>query len=268
MDLCISNIAWEADQNEEVYSLMQKYWFTGLEIAPKKVWKNFPLVNEKESVLFLQALKKYGISPAAMQGLHFWTQDLFLFKTEDERHNLLEYTKSCLGHWAKIWIKSFIFWSPKNRIIPDHMNEQDSHIIAQDFFNNLWDYAQSLWVYVCIEPNPEIYGWNFLLTTQEALKFVVELSHPHIKLHADLGTMIENNEDLSSIETVISYISHFHISEPYLELIQKRENHAALFQSLKHFNGYISVEMKATSTENIENVLKYVSSHKNQLRVS
>ena len=38
MKLAVSNIAWEPDEDEAVYTLMQKYGVTGVEIAPTKIW--------------------------------------------------------------------------------------------------------------------------------------------------------------------------------------------------------------------------------------
>ena len=45
MNLSISNIAW-ADENDNcVYSLMQKYGYTGLEIAPTRIFPENPYSN-------------------------------------------------------------------------------------------------------------------------------------------------------------------------------------------------------------------------------
>ena len=52
----------------------------------------------------------------------------------------------------------------------------------------------------------------------------------------DLGTVIENEEDIISIiENNYDKINHIHISEPNLESIQKRELHKKLAQKLKGF---------------------------------
>ena len=39
MQLSISNIGWAAENDRQVYGLMKKYGFQGLEIAP---YENFP----------------------------------------------------------------------------------------------------------------------------------------------------------------------------------------------------------------------------------
>ena len=42
MKLSISNIAWSADQDEKVYGMMQQLGFTGLEIAPTRIFPEKP----------------------------------------------------------------------------------------------------------------------------------------------------------------------------------------------------------------------------------
>jgi len=37
MQLSISNIAWDSQHDQKIYSLMQKYGFCGLEIAPTRI---------------------------------------------------------------------------------------------------------------------------------------------------------------------------------------------------------------------------------------
>ena len=42
MDLSISNIGWEALHDQEVYALMKACGFTGLEIAPTRIFPENP----------------------------------------------------------------------------------------------------------------------------------------------------------------------------------------------------------------------------------
>jgi len=257
MKLAISNIAWDKENNEQVYQLMQKYWFTWLEIAPTKVFDNFLNANQQEKKDFLDNLSTYNINPIAMQSLLFWKPELKLF---DEKSNeqLFEYMVKLIDLWSDLWIKSLIFWSPKNRIY-EGITKEEAIDIATDFFRKIWDYATKKWVNICIEPNPEIYWWNFMCNTRETLNFVKGINNPWIKLHLDLWTIIANNEDLNIINEVKNYITHFHISEPYLEVITDRKEHTKIVKLLRWYDWYYSIEMKWTSIENIEKALILVS---------
>ena len=42
MKLAISNIAWETGEDEQVYALMRKYGYSGLEIAPTRFFERDP----------------------------------------------------------------------------------------------------------------------------------------------------------------------------------------------------------------------------------
>jgi sugar phosphate isomerase/epimerase len=53
-------------------------------------------------------------------------------------------------------------------------------------------------------------------------------------------------------------ISHVHISEPYLEIIKKRDIHKELLKILKenNYDKYVSIEMK--TVENIEDIFNVI----------
>lgn len=257
MKLAISNIAWDKENNEQVYKLMQKYWFTWLEIAPTKIFDDFTKTTKEEKESFVNNLKKYNIKVVAMQSLLFWKPELKLFE-ENWRKLLFDYLVKLIDFWSEIWVKSFIFGSPKNRIY-ETITKNKAIEIATEFFKKIWDYANSKWVYICIEPNPEIYWWNFMCKTRETLDFVKNINNYWIKLHLDLWTIIINNEDLNIIKEAKSYITHFHISEPHLEVIEEKKEHKKVKELLNWYNWYCSIEMKWTTLENIEKSLILVS---------
>ena len=41
--LAVSNIAWEPAEDGAVYALMRKYGFSGLEIAPTRIFETAPV---------------------------------------------------------------------------------------------------------------------------------------------------------------------------------------------------------------------------------
>ena len=257
MKLAISNIAWEKINDETIYHLMQKYWFTWLEIAPTKTFDNFLEITYNEINEFKNNLNKFWIELVAAQSLLFWKPELKLFDKK-RREELKKYMIQIIDFASRLWIKSLVFWSPKNRIY-ENISHNKAIEIAKSFFQEIWDCAYKKWVYVCIEPNPEIYWWNFMCNTIETLDFVKYINNPWIKLHLDLWTIIINNEDINIILEAKNHITHFHISEPYLEVIQEREFHYQLKELLSWYDGYYSIEMKWTNIENIEKSLILIS---------
>lgn len=124
---------------------------------------------------------------------------------------------------------------------------------------------------IAIEANPVIYGTNFINDTLSAYKLVKDICNSSIKINYDLGTVIENNENINDIEKYFDKINHIHISEPYLGLIKKRDIHVKLFDILQSndYKGFISIEMKKQENiSDIENILQYISELNNGNRHS
>ena len=48
MKLSISNIAWEPSEDKEVFELIKKYGFEGIELAPPKLFKDLSNVTNSE----------------------------------------------------------------------------------------------------------------------------------------------------------------------------------------------------------------------------
>ena len=80
-------------------------------------------------------------------------------------------------------------------------------------------------------------------------------------VNVDLGTVIENNEDINLIKENIEFVNHIHISEPNLELIQQRTLHNNFADILKEINyqNYVSIEMKNLENKNqVKEIMKYI----------
>lgn len=239
--LSISNLAWDSKFNEEVYSLMQKYGFTGLEIAPTKIFPENPYSHLKEASEWACKLySEYGFSIPSMQSIWYGRVEK-LFGSQEERLILTNYTKSAIDFAEVIGCKNLVFGCPKNRIISD---ESDIDIASQ-FFYEIGEYALSKKTCIGMEANPVIYGTNFINTTVQAIDLIRNVNSLGFKLNLDLGTMIENNESIEILENNADIINHVHISEPYLKKIVLRDLHNELISYLveNDYNGSVSIEM-------------------------
>lgn len=260
MKLSISNIAWSKEYDEEIYKFLQNNKFDGIEIAPTRIFESNPYENLKEAKNFQQYLKdKYSLEISSMQSIWFGKTEN-IFNSDEERIELINYTKKAIEFANVIKCKNLVFGCPKNRNISNENLE--NKYVAIDFFRTLGNYAMQNNTIVAIEPNPNIYGTNFINYTKEAFDFVREVNNPGIKVNIDLGTIINNNEDISIIENNIDLINHIHISEPYLEKIQERNIHKELCELLNksEYNKYVSIEMKnLNDLEGIKATMLYVN---------
>ena len=179
------------------------------------------------------------------------------FGSVEERNELIEYTKKAIDFASIINCNNLVFGCPKNRNI---QNEND-YEIALKFFKTIGEYAQQKHTVFAIEPNPTIYNTNFINTTKQAFDIVKDIDCKAVKVNVDLGTIIENNENIEIIEENIHLVNHIHISEPNLESIQKRDMHNKLKDILNknNYDKYISIEMKnQNDIENVKDVVNYV----------
>lgn len=243
MKLSISNIAWSKENDEEMYEYISKSKFDAIEIAPTRIIENEPYVHIKEAKEILQKLyKRFNLEISSMQSIWFGKTEK-IFESKEEREFLIEYTKKGIDFASSINCKNLVFGCPKNRVIK---KQETDYKIALEFFNNIGNYAKERNVYFSIEPNPTIYNTNFINTTKEAIDIVRTINNQGIRVNLDLGTIIQNNEDIDIVKDNIDIINHIHISEPNLEYIKNRNLHRDLIDILRNsgYNKYISIEMK------------------------
>ncbi len=256
MKLSISNIAWSGESDSEIYTFLKENNISGLEIAPTRIFTENPYEKLLEAKKFSEDLKShFGLEIASMQSICFGINESIFGEIKDKKV-ILNYVKKAIDFAQIVGCNNLVFGSPKNRIIGENQEQ-----IAVDFFKELGDYAKLKNTILAIEPNPEIYGTNFLNTTKEAIDFVKNVGSEGLKINFDFGTFIYNQENLKDIENDISMINHVHISEPYLNPILKREEHQSLINilSTNNYDGYVSIEMKKLDKiEDVKDTVLYL----------
>lgn len=255
MKLGISNIAWNSDESEEIYSLMKKYGFDGLEIAPTKVFNTEPYSRSDEEILkYKESINSKGFNIIALQSILYGRNDLKLFDT-DTIDLLKAYIKSSIDFSNKLNAGIIIFGSPKNRIIKDDFKDKD---IYKSFFREIGDYCSERNIKFCIETNPKEYGTNFVTTFKEQINILSELNNKGLGLHIDLGSMLLNKESFSLLNPYLNKIDHIHLSQPYLKAITDKNigEYKEIKEILKgsKYEGYVSIEMAGSNLSNIRTV--------------
>lgn len=259
MKLAMSNIAWGKEHDQEAYDLLRKYGFTGLEIAPTRIFPERPYEHFKEAAAWAQSLQeKNGLEVPSMQSIWYGRKER-LFGQAQERHTLMEYTEAALQFAQAVHCKNLVFGCPVNRNQPEGADLE----IAVEFFRTLGDLAQERGISIGLEPNPPIYRTNFLNDIPSVLEMMDRASNPGLKLNLDMGALIENGESLDLLAGQVGRISHVHVSEPGLPpLRERRELHQALCTLLRDegYQGYVSIEMgRVENLAEVERVLNYVS---------
>lgn len=257
MKLALSNIAWPASMDLQVYRLMKKYGYTGLEIAPTRIFVQNPYDKLAEAKKWADNLEKdNGFVIPSMQSIWYGRQER-IFGTEEEREVLKKYTKKAIDFASEIGCKNLVFGCPRNRNMPEKTEQN----IAVDFFKELGDYAYEKGTVIGMEANPPIYNTNYINDTAAALKLIRSIDSKGFLLNLDVGTMIQNKENVLELEGQVQYINHVHISEPMLKPIEERDIHRQLYELLLKdgYQGFVSVEMgKIEDIAVIEDKIRYV----------
>lgn len=240
MNLSISNIGWSAEHDSQVYELMQKYGFSGLEIAPTRIFSENPYDRLNEAEKWAENIKEqYGFSVPSMQSIWYGRQEK-IFGTKEEFDTLIDYTKKAIDFASAIGCKNLVFGCPRNRNL----------IVGSDvetgikFFRKIGDYAASKRTVIGMEANPTIYNTNYVNDTVSAIELIKRVGSEGFKLNLDIGTMIYNKENIKVLIKNGNLINHVHISEPMLKPIAKRKIHRELKELLlnENYQKFISVE--------------------------
>lgn len=240
--LSISNIAWEENNDDSVYTYLQNRCYDGIEIAPSKIFGALPYEDLQAAICFRDKIKNdYKLNICSIQSIWFGKTEK-MFASAEDRKELKEYTKKAIVFAEAIGAGNLVFGCPKNRNINSHSDRE----LAIDFFKELGEYANYHNTVLSLEANPKIYGTNYINFTKEAIDVVRTVDSDGFKLNLDFGTIIENGEDLVAVEKNIDIINHVHISEPHLNLIEERAIHCDLIRLLEknNYDGYVSIEMK------------------------
>lgn len=254
MKLGISNIAWDFKDDADYLGLLQRVKFRTLEIAPTKIWPDISQATQDTCVSYRKMANSYGLSIDSIQSALFGTSNLNIFTSPDDT---LDYLKNILKICSWLGITKMVFGSPKNRFIPETLSPETAYNQALVFFTKLATEAQQYNVTICVEPNAEEYGCNFLTNTGEVVSFIENVNHSHLKVHLDTGVLVLNHEDVkSAFSKASNYLQHIHVSAPYLGEITPHkhvyEELALLFKETK-YSGNIIIEMKQQSQNSQEN---------------
>lgn len=259
MKLSISNIGWNMEQDEAVYALMEKYGFTGLEIAPTRIFPDKPYEALSRAAAWSAELKRrHGFCIPSMQSIWFGRQEK-LFGSEEERKNLAAYTKKAVDFAAAVGCRNLVFGCPRNRAVPEGVDDR----AGIGFFQEIGDYAAQKGTVIGMEANPPIYHTNYVNDTPAALNLIRQVDSKGFLLNLDAGTMIQNQEDIGELADSIHLISHVHISEPGLKAIEPRALHRDLRKVLADgsYQGFVSIEMGRTDDLSVlEDKMEYVRS--------
>lgn len=253
--LSISNIGWAKEDDEVIYAAMRDAGFTGLELAPTRIFPEQPYDCLNSAALFGgYLLNRWGFTVPSIQSIWYGQTGSIFDAAQAEE--LLDYTAGAYRFAHALNCPSLVFGCPKNRMLPAGADPAAADL----FFDKAGTLAASHGVRLAIEANPPIYT-NFLNGTAEAFALVKRLGNPGLAVNLDLSTMLAQGERVQDFVDDLTYVSHVHISEPGLQPIQKRPEHRelALLLGAVGYRGYVSIEMGRTDPDTVRRTIDYIA---------
>ena len=252
MRLAISNIAWDAVEDQAIATLLQRFSVDAIDVAPGKYFPEPGRATDEDIARVKNWWTERGIEITGMQALLFGTTGLNVFGPSESQVSMLQHLAAVCRIGAGLGAKRMVFGSPKNRD-RSGLTDQQAMDMAVSFFRRLGDIAQSYGVLICLEPNPPCYGSNFMTTSAETAMVVKLIGHAAVRMQLDTGALTVNSEDpVTVLQDCAPLIGHVHASEPdLLPLGDGGADHAKVVAALKQYlpHHVVSIEMLATKNE-------------------
>lgn len=254
--LAASNIGWKKEDDQRIYAKMKALGYTGLEIAPTRIFPDRPYERLPSAALFAAYIyQNYGFTIPSMQSiLNGRSENLF---DPAGACALTEYLDGAYRFARSCRCPSLVFGCPRNRSIPEGKRLFD----ADDFFRENGFLAAQKGVTLALETVPAGCGVNLLNRTADTFAYVRHLAAPGLSVNLDLGAMLANGERMADFANDLPLVSHIHLSEPGLAPIEPHPIHRELALLLKGlgYRGFVSVEMKTTDADTMEAALEYAA---------
>lgn len=265
MELVVSSIAWTNEEEASIAEKLRELGVKHVEIAPTKLWDDPTQTTVEQARDYVDWWAQYGIGVSAFQSMLFARPDLKLFESDANRQETVEYMSKFLELAGTMGAKKLVFGSPKNRQRGEVPIEQANQI-AGVFFDELGDVALKNNVILCLEPNAEQYGCDFITNAAEGDDLVRHVDNPGFGLHLDTACMALAGDDIgTSIRESKDILEHFHISSPMLGQVEARDDvdHASAAQALRaiDYDKFISIEMRpgdtGTNVDRVERAVRF-----------
>ena len=213
MKLCVSNIAWNVDEDFAALVLLRSMGVYGLELAPTRWWPDLTQVSNQQATQKRSELGLYGLKATAFQAVLFGHPHLSIFDPLT-RNTCRDYLTHVIHLAERMDVSTIVFGSPKNRRRGE-LSHVQAVVSAVEFFGELSHRAESAGVRICFEPNPAAYGADFGCTVRDSMGIIEAVDSEAFLLNLDLGSVAMNGEDAGDvIRRAGSRIGHVHISEP------------------------------------------------------
>ena len=246
MKLGLSNIALSPYSHLNELSKLSEMGFSGLEVAPSRVWRDTWSGLSSESIeLYRRETEVAGLSIVGLHSLFYDHPDLGMFSTGDIRSQTLNY----LVHLSKVCRDlggvTLIYGGGRWR---GDIPKKNAFTIAGEFITDLITRVEKHGTVFCFEPLAECDS-DFINSAYESIDLVSKVNHKSFKVQLDAKALVANNELSPKVfQAAKHFLAHVHLNEPDLGILgcSGTIDNSAIAGFLKdiQYDGYVSLEQK------------------------
>lgn len=269
MRLCVSNIAWKADEAGAAAALLAGRGVRFVEAAPTLLLPSGYAAAPEEAAQVKAWWEARGLGIGAFQALLFGLPELTLFGDEAGRAALAAHLQRVAGLAGQLAAlpndrpgpTPLVFGSPRNRL-RGALSEAEALAVVAPFLHRLGERLAPHGACLCLEPLGEAWGCDFARTLREAADIARAADHPAIGVNVDLGSLTSGHEEArAALAHAAPFVRHVHVSEPGLAPVPAPgTNHAAFAAALRDsgWDGLVSIEMRRAEDDPLGAVARAV----------
>ena len=224
MKLAVSNLAWDVQDNQKVFKLLNDLDINNVEGVLSKIdtWDN---LTEEKIQSYSNLLKDNNLGINSLQSLFFNVKCDDISNVEV----ILNHFQRLINYSKILSVNVLVFGTPSLR---KKISGWENHLI--EIFTKLDEMLKGTEIYIIIEPNSKVYGGEFFHNLSEITDFILTNKLKNIRTMIDThNLLLEGDDPITEIENHYSLINHIHISEEKLKPLKDHTFHIKFSNKIK-----------------------------------
>jgi sugar phosphate isomerase/epimerase len=241
MKLAVSNLAWDFQENQEIFDYLKELNIRYIEGVISKLgnWEDLNVDKIRE---FKQILDHEGLKVRSIQSI-------FFNYTSEGLHNtpsIISHIKTLTEYCQILGVKVMVLGSPNLRVISDNLQNKLSKTFIE--IDSVLDGTQ---IELSIEPNMTQYGGKYFHNLNEIVDFIISNRLENVKTMIDTHNLIlEGYNPIHELLKFEKFINHIHVSEHNLTPLNDLEFHKLFSQTLNDINYKKIITFEVKKCEN------------------
>jgi len=215
MKLATCNEPWRGTPVEEVFRVVARIGYEGVEIAPFTLADHVGQISAARRKAIRKAAEDVDLAIIGLHWLFVSPKGLHLTAPDQAvRQRTLDYLKSLVDFCSDIGGHVMIVGSPQQRNIEPPNTFEEGWKRVRDMLASVAPTCADRDVTICIEAlSPK--ETNFIQTLEESSRFVDEIGHPNIDVMLDCKAIVTMPDGIEgTIRKHGRRAKHFHANEP------------------------------------------------------